>query len=145
MPTARGIFYGLAIFYAASVGVVLEVALLVVLLPFPRAWSRSLIGVLTTIWFEFASFLLIHLLGLRIMVHGDALPPHDARESALVMSNHPSRVDWMLLWPLFSECGNLADLKIVLKAPLRKIPAIGWHIQLANFIFLERDLSKDRE
>lgn len=144
-PTLRGVVFGLSVFFACFTGVFWETALFIVLYPFPRSWSRNVMGFLTTMWFEFANFLLIHLLGLRISTHGDPLPLPSRRESALILSNHPTRVDWMLLWPWFSECGKLGDLRIVLKAPLRKIPAIGWHIQLANFIFLERDLSKDRE
>ena len=114
-PTLRGVAYGLSIFTAATTGLVLETALLLVLYPFPRWISRNLVGRLTTLWFELASFLLVSLLGLRLYVHGDPLPPPHARESALVVSNHPTRIDWMLLWPFFSECGVLSDLKIVLK------------------------------
>lgn len=114
-PTLRGVAYGLSIFVAAMTGLALETALLIVLFPFPRWISRNLVGWLTTMWFELASFLLVSLLGLRLYVHGDPLPPHHARESALVISNHPTRIDWMLLWPFFSECGVLSDLKIVLK------------------------------
>ena len=145
MGKFAGAVFGLSIFFAAAFGILFETALLVLLFPFPRKWSRSLLGLLTSLWFELANLLLTHLLGLHIFVYGDPLPRHDDRESALIISNHPTRVDWMLLWPFFGECGVLRDLRIVLKAPLRKIPAIGWHIQLANFIFLERDLSKDRE
>lgn len=39
--------------------------------------------------------------------------------------------------------GGLANLKIVLKSGLRKVPGVGWCIQLLNFCFLDRDRSKD--
>ncbi len=51
----------------------------------------------------------------------------------------------MLLWPFFGHLGALSDLRVVLKSPLRTVPAIGWHIQLASFVFLERNLEKDTE
>ena len=177
-PTIKGVVFGLVIFLVAAFGLVFETVLLAVVYPFSRRLARHVIGTLTRLWFELAGMLLIHMLGLRLVVHGNEFSKkpgsallgsrscwHNFRHlaksnmlhcstsllqllkpgSGLYISNHPTRVDWMLLWPYFAHLGVLPDLKIVLKAPLRKIPAIGWHIQLANFIFLERDLVKDKQ
>lgn len=143
MASFSGTIFCATIFLAAALAIILETFVLMVVLPLPTWISRTVIGRFSQMWFRLANFLLIHLLNHRVLVHGDGVQLQN-KESALIISNHPTRIDWMLLWPLFGNYGVLPELKIVLKSPLRKIPAIGWHIQLAKFIFLERNLEKDK-
>lgn len=64
-------------------------------------------------------------------------------ETALIICNHRTRVDWMYLWVLCLRQGQLSGLKIVLKESLKGIPGFGWATQMLLFVFLKRDKSKD--
>lgn len=59
----------------------------------------------------------------------------------LMISNHPSRIDWMFLWSVAIALGRLPGLKIVLKDSLRKAPGFGWAMQCNAYPFVCR---KDR-
>lgn len=67
----------------------------------------------------------------------------DLGETALIICNHRTRVDWMYLWVLCLRQGQLSGLKIVLKESLKGIPGFGWATQMLLFVFLKRDKSKD--
>lgn len=67
----------------------------------------------------------------------------DFGETALIICNHRTRVDWMYLWVLCLRQGQLSGLKIVLKESLKGIPGFGWATQMLLFVFLKRDKSKD--
>eukprot|EP00730_Choanoeca_flexa_P010759 TRINITY_DN20949_c0_g1_i1.p1 TRINITY_DN20949_c0_g1~~TRINITY_DN20949_c0_g1_i1.p1 ORF type:complete len:375 (+),score=71.90 TRINITY_DN20949_c0_g1_i1:175-1299(+) len=65
-----------------------------------------------------------------------------ARESALLISNHPTHLDWHPIFCLLARCGKTSTLRIILKDQLRKLPIAGWAWQLAMYIFLTR---RDKE
>lgn len=67
----------------------------------------------------------------------------DLGETALIICNHRTRVDWMYLWVLCLRQGQLSGLKIVLKESLKGMPGFGWATQMLLFVFLKRDKSKD--
>ncbi|TDH72166.1 hypothetical protein CCR75_000993 [Bremia lactucae] len=79
---------------------------------------------------------------LYVRVYGDAeTKAHESdmpRDRALWLCNHRTRIDWMLLWSVAWRTQTLHQLRIVLKAPLRKIPIFGWAMQHFLFIFLKR-------
>lgn len=83
--------------------------------------------------------------GMQVKIYGDAATK--ARESemlnerALWIANHRTRIDWMLMWSVALRTGTLASLRIILKAPLRKIPIFGWAMQHFIFVFLVRPLA----
>ena len=54
-------------------------------------------------------------------------------------------MDWLYIWMLHSRFRILEQLKIVLKAPLKHIPGLGWAIQHAGYLFLERAWEQDKE
>jgi lysocardiolipin and lysophospholipid acyltransferase len=72
----------------------------------------------------FLQALLECLIGTRVIVVGDAILPHD---QALIIMNHPTRLDWNFLWAgMFHACKPLAHrIKMVLKASVRHIPGAG--------------------
>ncbi|RLN66918.1 hypothetical protein BBJ29_004977 [Phytophthora kernoviae] len=84
------------------------------------------------------------LFGIQVQVYGDdATKAHEAdmpQDRALWLSNHRTRIDWMLLWSVALRTRTLHQLRIVLKAPLRKIPIFGWAMQHFIFIFLVRSV-----
>eukprot|EP01004_Peranema_trichophorum_P005411 NODE_4270_length_1196_cov_42.374651_g3768_i0.p1 GENE.NODE_4270_length_1196_cov_42.374651_g3768_i0~~NODE_4270_length_1196_cov_42.374651_g3768_i0.p1 ORF type:complete len:374 (+),score=32.26 NODE_4270_length_1196_cov_42.374651_g3768_i0:143-1123(+) len=103
-------------------------------------WS----SVIQFLWLSMASFLLESPLcaGIKIFVGGDKITPG---EKALIISNHRTRIDWMLLWCLFSRASWLSSLKIVLKRQLKSAPGFGWAMQFFLFVFLHRKWEDDKE
>lgn len=62
----------------------------------------------------------------------------------IVISNHRTRIDWMLLWMLFAKTDLLFTLKIVLKGELSSTPIFGWTMQTFRFLFLSRKWEADK-
>ena len=79
---------------------------------------------------------------IQVQIYGDAeTKAHEkdmSQDRALWVSNHRTRIDWMLLWTVAWRTRTLHQLRIVLKAPLRKLPIFGWAIQHFIFVFLVR-------
>ena len=57
--------------------------------------------------------------------------------SIILLSNHPTRLDWMWYWLALSRIGLLGHLVFVLKRSIRKWPVFGWIIQWIG-IFMHR-------
>ncbi|CAF2894485.1 unnamed protein product [Rotaria sp. Silwood2] len=90
-----------------------------------------------------ATFLLEDLLGIKIVITGDDLT-NDGKRSLIIL-NHRTRLDWMFIWMLHSRFKILKQLKIVLKADLKRIPGPGWAMQHAGFLFIDRIWEKDQQ
>jgi lysocardiolipin and lysophospholipid acyltransferase len=56
-------------------------------------------------------------------VTGDDLTKDKKR--SLIILNHRTRLDWMFIWMLQNRFEILEQLKIVLKAQLKRIPGLG--------------------
>ncbi|KAG7393150.1 Lysocardiolipin acyltransferase 1 [Phytophthora pseudosyringae] len=99
-------------------------------------------------WMGQVVLLLEKLFGIQVRVYGDAeTKAHESempQDRALWLSNHRTRIDWMLLWSVAWRTRTLHQLRIVLKAPLRKIPIFGWAMQHFIFIFLQRRWDDDQ-
>ncbi|KAJ2216582.1 hypothetical protein EV179_001121 [Coemansia sp. RSA 487] len=63
----------------------------------------------------------------------------------MVISNHQTYFDWIVIWILsyFQECDGF--LKIILKAELKRVPIFGWGMRFFDFIFLKRKWSDDEK
>lgn len=68
-------------------------------------------------------------------------------ESFIAISNHSNRLDWFFLWCFFVRYGNLKQERIVVKKNLKNFFYLGfsWGMHYLGYIFLERDLPKDKE
>lgn len=86
--------------------------------------------------------LLEDLIGIKITVTGDDLT--NDKKRSLIILNHRTRLDWMFIWMVHSRFGILEQLKIVLKAALKRIPGPGWAMQHAAYLFLDRVWEKDQ-
>ncbi|CAF3059127.1 unnamed protein product [Rotaria socialis] len=87
--------------------------------------------------------LLEDLFNIKIVVTGDDLS--NDKKRSLIILNHRTRLDWMFVWMLHSRYKILKQLKIVLKAQLKRVPFLGWSIQHAGYLFLERIWTKDQQ
>ncbi|XP_032691038.1 lysocardiolipin acyltransferase 1-like isoform X1 [Odontomachus brunneus] len=88
---------------------------------------------------------LLNMFGVKIYVSGDHISPH---ESAVLVMNHRTRVDWNFLWAaMYQACmPNVAchRLKFVLKDPIRHIPGPGWIMQMNGFLYITRRWEEDQ-
>lgn len=85
------------------------------------------------------SFLLRYSYGIRFVVTGAPLK----RGTNVLMSNHPTRTDWMMSWPVFESRGFIQDLHFVAKTDVRAVPVIGWCMQQCRHVFLQRRWEAD--
>ncbi|KAF1318176.1 Lysocardiolipin acyltransferase, partial [Globisporangium splendens] len=114
-----------------------------------KAFYRLVVRFVQWMWMGNVAFLLEKLFGMQVRIYGDAATKSQEAtvrngESALWFSNHRTRIDWMLLWSVLLRTNTLDKIRIVLKAPLRKIPIFGWAMQHFIFIFLQRKWADDQ-
>lgn len=87
---------------------------------------------------------LLRMFGVKIFVSGDHISPY---ESAVLVMNHRTRVDWNFLWAAMYQAylPNVAmhRLKFILKDPIRHIPGPGWIMQMNGFIYITRRWQED--
>lgn len=117
---------------------------------FVHSWNNIIQG----LWFHFCSILLEILFDVRVShtLISDAkekledvlrAPSRNGKYNILI-SNHRTRIDWMLMWMLLARTDMLFTLKIVLKGALAYIPFFGWTMQTFRFIFLSRKWEDDK-
>jgi len=68
----------------------------------------------------------------------------DFPDRLVLMANHQIYTDWLYLWWIAYTAGRHGNVFIVLKESLKKLPVIGWGMQLNRFIFLKRDWEQDK-
>mgnify|MGYP001320444553 CR=1 FL=1 len=78
---------------------------------------------------------------IQVRITGDAVLP---RENALVLANHQSMTDVLLLLCLGWRARRLGDLKWFVKRVVQYVPGPGVGMWLLDCIFLDRDWLKDR-
>lgn len=105
-------------------------------------------------WFYLVSWMLQVVLGVQLDAslidsQGKTLKefltqPAKAGKCNLLILNHRTRIDWMLMWILLAQTDMLFTLKIVLKGELSNIPFFGWTMQTFRFLFLTRKWETDK-
>lgn len=108
---------------------------------------RNLVDYIFTFWQMYPAALMKFLFNTKITVIGD---PVDQDEMSLLIMNHRTRTDWNFFWPAIyhASSGNARwhrPTKFVLKDQIRKIPGIGWVMELTSFFFLKRQWSSDQK
>eukprot|EP01064_Diplonema_japonicum_P028414 TRINITY_DN4353_c3_g1_i1.p1 TRINITY_DN4353_c3_g1~~TRINITY_DN4353_c3_g1_i1.p1 ORF type:complete len:365 (+),score=33.07 TRINITY_DN4353_c3_g1_i1:30-1097(+) len=145
MGYLKGLAVLLPILVSAIVGavVVLPLGFPLIFFPSVRAVYHAWADLLKKQWFTLVTIMLHNVGGIKLFSYGDV--PVD--EPALVLSNHRTRIDWMILWGYFLRCPGqrLRELRIVLKKALQKLPVFGWAMATFRFIFLSREWNKDKE
>ena len=122
----------------------------VLLVPFVRikplrALSNAVSLSVQYAFFSYAAALLQMYCQTTVIVHSD-----DANifrdEGVLLIANHPTRIDWMYAWSYFTLLDMPSPFQIFLKKDMKHVPIIGWCMQVAMFVFLDRsNKEKDLE
>ncbi|XP_024936912.1 lysocardiolipin acyltransferase 1 isoform X2 [Cephus cinctus] len=140
----RGVLY-CALWYGSIVAGFLFIAcpLLPLLLLSPPRFRKC--GDLLFSCWELYPTALLEVFGVKIIVSGDHISPY---ESAILVMNHRTRVDWNFLWAaMYQACmPNIAahKLKFILKDPIRHIPGPGWMMQMNGFLYITRRWEEDQ-
>nr|KAG5699729.1 hypothetical protein BaRGS_022127 [Batillaria attramentaria] len=138
----KGLLFGLLFFLTAFFNtLVAGVPLFLVSVVSPSVGRRAL-DVFIGFWFVFCVALFELLLGIKIVIHGHPAPTTD---STLILCNHRTRLDWLFLMAYQLRCGSLSHYRISLKQSLKNLPVPGWGMQLAGYVFLQRDWSQDQQ
>lgn len=80
--------------------------------------------------------------GVKIRVTGTESVPKN--ESALVISNHCSFLDFCLVHSVSLRGDMLGNCRYFAKDSIKYMPFFGWGMYLAGFIFLKRNWAKDQ-
>ncbi|KAL6059831.1 1-acylglycerol-3-phosphate O-acyltransferase [Balamuthia mandrillaris] len=118
----------------------LQIVGLFLFYPFSRSLWRNYNSMFAEWWHVWLIFLLEVWNGMKITMYGD-VPPQGER--VLIISNHPTEVDWFMFWPFALRKGRLGNLKVILKKELRLVPGMGWAMDSLDFIFLQRNWAAD--
>ncbi|XP_012273608.1 lysocardiolipin acyltransferase 1 [Orussus abietinus] len=144
----RGLLCGLlycSLWYGSIVAGFLFIAcpLLPLLLVSPP-WFRKCGDLLFSCW-ELYPTALLDIFGVKVVVSGDHILP---QESAILVMNHRTRVDWNFLWAaMYQAClPNVVahKLKFILKDPIRHVPGPGWIMQMNGFLYITRRWEEDQ-
>lgn len=92
------------------------------------------------LWFKFAANILMQA-GAKIVITGDV---DRFPTKCIILMNHRTRYDWMYYWCLVDHFSAHQHIKIVLKNSIKRLPGFGWATQFSTFVFLKRDLLKDK-
>ncbi|CAJ0583293.1 unnamed protein product, partial [Mesorhabditis spiculigera] len=139
----KGYLFGFLVFITSLMGSIF------ILLPFlPVAYLspiqfRWIADRAVGYWLTFPASLLEFVYGVKFRLVGDVI---DRQKPALIIMNHRTRLDWLFLWNALYKMDPwlLTTEKITLKNGLKKIPGAGWAMSCASYIFLERNIEKDR-
>ncbi|KAJ1958419.1 hypothetical protein GGI12_004740 [Dipsacomyces acuminosporus] len=65
-------------------------------------------------------------------------------DGCMMISNHQTYFDWILIWfvSYFEQCDGF--MKIILKNDFKHVPVFGWGMQFIDFIFLKRKWADDQ-
>jgi 1-acyl-sn-glycerol-3-phosphate acyltransferase len=78
---------------------------------------------------------------IEIRMTGDQAPP---RENALLIPNHQSMADVMVMMCLAWRSGRLGDMKWFVKDIVKWFPGFGWGMKFLDCVFVKRDWAQDR-
>nr|XP_009857602.1 lysocardiolipin acyltransferase 1 [Ciona intestinalis] len=113
-------------------------------LPLMVIWPwlyRRVVEVLSSMWQTQIVTCFELLQGMKVVVTGDAIQRH---EKTMVLMNHRTRLDWLYFFPYVFHARILNRQKIALKSMLKWIPGLGWAMQVAGYIFLDRQWEADQ-
>uniref|UniRef100_A0A8D9A549 Lysocardiolipin acyltransferase 1 n=2 Tax=Cacopsylla melanoneura TaxID=428564 RepID=A0A8D9A549_9HEMI len=141
---AKGIVYVLLWYLSVWCGFFFVCCpLVLVAIVHPKTF-RSLMSIAFSMWEMYPVALMNVMFGTEIILSGD---PIDSQDQALFIMNHKTRLDWNFLWGCMFHASRPSAhrLKMVLKSPIRHAPGPGWVMQIAGFLYIERNWDADQE
>lgn len=78
---------------------------------------------------------------IEVRFTGDRVP---LRENVLVLPNHQTMADVLVVICLGWRCGRLGDTKWFVKEVIKYFPGFGWGMRFLDCIFVKRDWAQDK-
>jgi lysocardiolipin and lysophospholipid acyltransferase len=73
-------------------------------------------------------------------------PPSKPGKAKIIIMNHHCRLDWLYMFIFFARTrGMIKHVRFVLKGELRKLPVLGWTMDMFRYVFLSRSWEKDEK
>lgn len=79
--------------------------------------------------------------GIRLRFTGDSIPK---KENAIIIANHQSMVDVMVLLCFAWRCGRIGDMKFFVKDMIKYFPGVGWGMKFLDCVFVKRNWADDQ-
>lgn len=80
--------------------------------------------------------------GIDLRFFGDPVP---VDENAVILPNHQTMADVMVLLCYGRRARRIGDLKWFVKDPVKWVPGPGWGMKLLDCIYVKRDWARDQE
>ena len=78
---------------------------------------------------------------IELVFTGDEIPK---RENAILICNHQSMADVMLLLCFAWRCCRIGDIKFFVKDIIKYIPGVGWGMHFLDCIYVKRNWTQDK-
>ncbi len=111
------------------------------ILPFSRRAFRAYNRWAANAWWGLVVVTLRAMYGTTVHVVGDKLPD---RENAILICNHQTMADIVVLFFLARPRYRLGDLKWFVKESIKYVPGIGWGMLFLGCLFVKRNWTADR-
>jgi 1-acyl-sn-glycerol-3-phosphate acyltransferase len=102
-----------------------------------RSINRACARCIWSLWVWLAEIQM----GIRVRFTGDSIP---CAENAIVLANHQSTTDILVMLCFAWRSGRLGDLKFFVKDVLKYLPGVGWGMKFLDCIFVKRSWVKDK-
>jgi len=143
-PIRRYVWGPLAILIAFSPLVLSQVLqmMTIVILPFSRPLFRRLNTIIAAGVWGYWSWLLQNVAGTKVVVTGDPIP---RGEDAIVIANHQSMGDIVVVLCLAAPRARVGHLKWLVKDVIKYVPGVGWGMMFLDCVFLKRNWNRDAD
>src|SRR3989304_370665 len=101
-------------------------------------WFRIIKYIIRT-WYNMVIFYMIYILKIKVIINSDDIKIEPKDKKILFFSNHPSFADWLYFWIIAYKYNRVKDVIIAMKDPIRRVPGIGWAVELLEYAFISRN------
>ncbi|KAJ1349099.1 hypothetical protein KIN20_004549 [Parelaphostrongylus tenuis] len=107
----------------------------------PRKVTQTLDNTLYQAYMRLCLFVFENISGVQLKLYGDIEKLKESPECALVLSNHQSDVDWVVLVMLAhrqGKYGNDSGFRVMVKHVIHYVPLFGWYIFQHGYVYVRR-------
>lgn len=73
-------------------------------------------------------------------------PPSQPGKAKVIIMNHHCRLDWLYMFIFFARTRSMVEhIRFVLKGDLKKLPVLGWTMEMFRYLFLSRSWENDEK
>lgn len=137
----RGISFVFLIFYSTYFGTIFLLTPFLPLFFVSPVFTRNITDKIIWCWKLYCVSVYEVLFQTKVSIYGK-VPSNEAAN--LMIMNHRTRFDWLYLFSYQVRHASLRRYTISLKNMLKFLPGIGWAMQIAGYIFLDRKWEDDQ-